>query len=98
MAQAEEPGSRTTASGYTTKASPAPSLATRSTGRPVSNDMKPITEKMTKPPSTLVKQFTKDTKTASLAMLLLNLVKQFITSTLFLLSAQIPTKERKTTN
>jgi len=43
-----------------------PSVATCSTGTPVLTDMKPRTEKMTKPPKTLVAQLMSDTITESL--------------------------------
>jgi len=43
-----------------------PSVATCSTGTPVLADMKPRTEKMTKPPNTLVAQLISDTITESL--------------------------------
>ena len=43
-----------------------PSLATTATGTPVLNDMKPSTEKMTKPPKKLVAQLIIETTTESL--------------------------------
>ena len=43
-----------------------PSVATCLTGTPVLTDMKPRTEKITKPPNTLVAQLISDTITESL--------------------------------
>lgn len=54
------------ASGYVTKASPGPPVATVETGKPVSWDMKPITENTTNPAKMLVPQFKIGTRIESL--------------------------------
>lgn len=54
------------ASGYVTKASPGPPVATEETGSPVSWDMKPMTENTTKPAKMLVPQLRIGTRIESL--------------------------------
>lgn len=66
IAQTCGQGSIVIASGYVTKANPGPPVATEETGRPVSWDINPITEKTTKPAKILVPQFKIGTRIESL--------------------------------
>ena len=61
-------GSRDSASGYTTNASPGPDTTTSSTLRPASRAMKPTMEKTTKPARKLVPQLMHGMMMASLQM------------------------------